>query len=415
MELVANWLGKSWAVMLALSPWLLFGLAMAGLLHVLFPVDYVRRHLGGRGFVNVLKATLVGIPMPLCSCGVIPAGIGLKKDGASDGATIGFLISTPQTGVDSLFVSASMLGWPFALFKIGAALVTGMVGGVLTNHVGHAHHAVGAPAGQRAVRGGPVVRARELVRFSFVELLGPIAGWIAVGVLVAGLISALPTENFFAGKAWMTGLPAMLIMLVIALPMYVCAVASVPIAASLVVAGMPTGAALVFLMAGPASNVATVGAILKAFGRRVAAIYVGTVAVGSVLLGWFFDGVIGGAGAGAAGPHIHGEPHWWAIACAVAATIMIAAHIVRRLPGGAAPPTKPQAGGLLLDVGGMTCPNCAAHVREAIASVPGVASVAVDLEGGRARVAGEGIDPDALVRAIEESGYTAAVHKEPTT
>ena len=122
-----------WDVMTELSPWLLLGATVAGLLHVILPPDFVRRSLRGRA--GTLKAVLLGVPLPLCSCGVIPAGLGLKKDGASNGAAVGFLISTPQTGVDSIFVSASFLGWPFAVFKVASAFVLGLIGGAATDAV----------------------------------------------------------------------------------------------------------------------------------------------------------------------------------------------------------------------------------------------------------------------------------------
>jgi uncharacterized protein len=312
-----------WYVLCELSPWLLLGLLIAGVLHVVFPTGFVRRHLGGRGFGNVLKAVLVGIPLPLCSCGVIPMGIGLKRDGASDGACVGFLISTPQTGVDSFLVSASLLSWPFALLKVGAALVTGLVGGLLVDALPHRHVEDDAARGEstRTDRS-----PREMLRFSFVQLFGDIYGWLAIGVLASGLITFYVPADYFANVPWVQGLGGMLLMLLIALPLYVCAIASVPMAAALVAVGMPPGAALVFLMAGPVTNVATVGAVARAFGGRIAGIYVGTVAVGSVLLGWVFNGVLPTDISGGAMAHI--VPPWLAQACAVLVLALILGHTV---------------------------------------------------------------------------------------
>ena len=125
-----NFIHQAWQIVLELAPWLLLGLLLAGILHVLLPVGFVKRHLGSPGFASVLKAVAVGVPLPLCSCGVIPAALGLKKEGASNGAAVGFLISTPQTGVDSILVSATFLGWPFAIFKVISALLSGLMGGL---------------------------------------------------------------------------------------------------------------------------------------------------------------------------------------------------------------------------------------------------------------------------------------------
>jgi copper ion binding protein len=322
---------------------------------------------------------------------------------------VGFLIATPQTGVDSFFVSASMLGWPFALFKVFAALVTGMAGGLLTNTI--RHRAVEPPesAGETGMRKGTLrERVQALFEFGFVEILGGVAGWMVIGVLLAGLIGAIVPENYFSDFIWMQGLLGMLIMLAISLPMYVCAVASVPIAYGLVQAGMPLGAALVFLMAGPASNVATVGAIFKAFGARVVGIYVGTVAVLSVLLGWFFQTwVLGKVVSGPALDHEH-RP-WWAVAAALALIALLAWHIASdiraRLKARRVARMTPGEHALTFAVRGMDCGNCVAHVTRAIEGLGGVDAAYVDLESGEARVVGRLLSTDAIVAAVGEAGY----------
>ena len=130
------YLTNFWHLMLELAPWLFAGTAVASMMHIWLPKQYLRQRLGGKGMGQVLRAVAFGIPLPLCSCGVIPAAMSLKKEGASNGSTVGFLISTPQTGVDSVMVTASMLGWPFAMFKVVAALVTGLIGGFLVEQVG---------------------------------------------------------------------------------------------------------------------------------------------------------------------------------------------------------------------------------------------------------------------------------------
>ncbi|MCA9710868.1 MAG: permease, partial [Myxococcales bacterium] len=247
------------SVMLALAPWLLLGAAVAGLLHVLLPEGFVHRHFAGRG--GVVKAVALGVPLPLCSCGVIPAGLGLRRDGASPGASVGFLISTPQTGVDSMLVSASFLGWPFALLKVGAAVVTGVVGGWLTDAV-HAQPEATAPGGSSGA--AAMDRSLRGAVAHGLDVLRTIWRWVLVGVVASAAIEVLVPPRVFAmltgaGEVW-----ALLTVLALSLPLYVCATASVPIAAALVAGGFPPGAALVFLMAGPATNVATLGAVYRA-------------------------------------------------------------------------------------------------------------------------------------------------------
>ncbi|MCA9563585.1 MAG: permease, partial [Myxococcales bacterium] len=298
-----------WNVLLELSPWLLLGMAVAGVLHAVLPKDFVRRHMQGKG--GVLKGVALGVPLPLCSCGVLPAALGLKKDGASNGATAAFLISTPQTGVDSILVSSAFLGWPFAVFKVAAAAVTGLAGGWLTDAFapddGSAEGGATPETGERSVRGA--------LNHSL-ELLRMIWGWLLFGVLVSALITVVVPDDFFRSSLLSNPFIASFAVLLVSLPMYVCATASVPIAAALVAAGMPTGAALVFLMAGPATNIATAGAIKRGLGTRVLVIYLATVALGSIGLSMLFEWVLPSAGAISHAGH-HEHQTWWAIACAV--------------------------------------------------------------------------------------------------
>ncbi len=339
-EAARQFFHEAWAVAGALAPWLFLGLGIAGLLHVLLPPDFIRRHLGRPGWGGVVKAAAFGVPLPLCSCGVVPAAMGLKRDGASDGASVAFLISTPQTGVDSVTVSAAFLGWPFAMFKVVAALVTGVFGGLLTDAVHKGlPGAQPAPADSRAASGGGVKdRLREFWHFTAGELLGGIWRWLLAGVLVSALVGVLFPKDALANAAWAHGFTGMLVMLLIALPMYVCATASVPIAAALVHAGLPPGAALVFLMAGPASNAATIGAVWRTFGPRVTAVYLGVIAVASLGLGQAFNFLVVKipAAPAAAGPCCENggmaAGHVWA-ALLAAAFLAYAVRDVRRALG----------------------------------------------------------------------------------
>lgn len=321
MATFLNFLNHCWLTTLEVAPWLLLGSLLAGVLHVLLPEGFIKRHLGQRRFTDVFKAVAIGIPMPLCSCGVIPAAIGLKKDGASDGASVGFLISTPQTGVDSILVSAMFLGWPFALFKVVSALLSGLLGGILTNLL-HIESDISETVEKKSCCSKTTASKKpkkhiiiSIVRFGVFDLLHDIYRWLVVGVLIAALISTVIPSGRLSELWWTQGFAGLLTMLIISLPMYICATASVPLAASLVLAGMSPGAALVLLMAGPTTNVATIGVVLRTFGKRIALIYLGTVIVTSVLLGYLFDGLLGQASV--AKVHEHGGQSWLAIGSAV--------------------------------------------------------------------------------------------------
>ena len=277
-------LQECWNILLELSPWLLLGMLIAGALHVLLPATLVKRKF--RGPWGVIRAVAFGVPLPLCSCGVIPAGIGIRNDGADDGAAVGFLISTPQTGVDSVLVSMSFFGWPFAVFKMLSAFVLGIVGGWLTNLLSVEEKQI---EGQLPVvgissegssaccdhDGGPQANAGLLNRGvkHAVEVFRSIWFWMIIGIVVSAAISVYLPGEWMQRVGQAGSIPGMLLVLVIALPLYVCATASVPIAAALVAQGMPVSAAMVFLMAGPASNLATVGSIYGRFGIRPLLVY----------------------------------------------------------------------------------------------------------------------------------------------
>ncbi len=393
MSHLTELLAAAWDVMLELAPWLLLGAVVSALLHKWLPPDFLKRNLTGRW--GVLKAVLFGVPLPLCSCGVIPAGLGLKKDGASDAASIGFMISTPQTGIDSVLVAASFLGWPFALFKVGAAALTGLIGGGLVGLTGEDHVIEGAHEHAAAARSWRGAWDHGL------QLVQTIWGWLVFGVLASAAITVWVPESWLSSLSAGSGLLGMLAVLVVAVPLYVCATASVPIAAALVAGGMPAGAALVFLMAGPATNVATLGAIYRGFGVRTTAIYLGTILVGSVGLGWSFDWVLTSTGTVAA--HEHGSA-WWATASAVLLSAMIlwfafvdARHAWRARQ---APTTTTQT----LPVTGMTCKGCAARLERVLGATVGVTSALVSYEDGTAIVDGL-VDHAVLVEAVEGAGF----------
>jgi uncharacterized membrane protein YraQ (UPF0718 family) len=295
MDILQKIIVSFWVTIAEMSPYLLFGFFAAGLLSVFISPRLVERHLGGRGILPVLKASLFGIPLPLCSCGVIPVSMSLDKHGASKGSTISFLLSTPQTGVDSLFVTYSLLGPVFAVIRPVAALITGLVGGSLVDLFGHkgassAAHETCTDSCCAAAASGFARRLLHGLRYGFVVLPHDIGKAMLVGLAIGALIAALVPEGFFAEKLG-TGIGAMLLMMVLGIPIYVCATASVPIAAAMILKGLTPGAALVFLMTGPATNAAGLATIWHTLGRRTAILYLLTVAGCAVTFGSLIDAV----------------------------------------------------------------------------------------------------------------------------
>ena len=280
-----------------MSPYLLFGFFMAGLLSVLISKDMVERHLGGKGILPVVKASLFGVPLPLCSCSVIPVSMSLNKHGASKGATISFLLSTPQTGIDSIFVTLSLLGPVFAIVRPVAAFLTGVIGGTAVDIFGP--YLKTGPAEKtectdaccdKKSKDSKIVRG---LRHGFITLPRDIGRAMLIGLLIAAAISAVVPEDFFATFLG-PGILTMVIMMLLGIPVYVCATASVPLAAVLIAKGVSPGAALVFLMTGPATNAASLVTIWKTLGARTAVIYLLTVAGCALASGILLDYIAAG-------------------------------------------------------------------------------------------------------------------------
>ena len=386
-----------WSTSLELAPWLFLGSFLSALLHVLLPKDFISRQLQGTS--GILRAVFLGVPLPLCSCGVIPAGIGLKKDGASDSSAVAFLISTPQTGVDSVLVSAAFLGWPFAMFKLLSATVTGIVGGLWVENT-----TIAQPMSSDSLSASTSLDEERTWQSGVehgVQLIRSIWRWLLFGiVLSAALQSLIPTETFAAVQGLGT-LGAALAALAISIPLYVCATASVPIAAALVQAGLPLGAALVFLMAGPATNVATIGAIRGAFGSKVSVIYLATVVIGSIGLGLGFDALFAQTIlVDSMESHSHGA--WWQTISAVLLMLSFGYFAYEEF----GPRLKtPRTDDRTIDIEGLHCGGCVSKLQQALEAVDGVQSAAVSLNPQRAVVHGTASDK-AILTAIESVGLT---------
>ncbi|MHC4624674.1 MAG: SO_0444 family Cu/Zn efflux transporter [Planctomycetota bacterium] len=281
-----------WGTTTEMSPYLLFGFLMAGGLSVLVSQSFVERHLGGRGVWPLLKASLFGIPLPLCSCGVIPVSMSLHKHGASKGSTISFLLSTPQTGVDSIFVTFSLLGPVLAVFRPVAALVTGLLGGGLVDLFGQGREEQGQTPQKCTDECCGGQKNRKLARglkYGFITLPRDIGKAMLLGLVIAAAISAFVPDDFFAERLPARGIAAMVVMMFLGIPVYVCATASVPVAAALIAKGLAPGVALVFLITGPATNAAAFTTIWKVLGRRTAMMYICTVAACALAAGLSLD------------------------------------------------------------------------------------------------------------------------------
>ena len=391
-----------------MSPYILLGFIIAGLIHSFVPADIFARHLSGRGWGAVAKAAAVGVPLPLCSCGVLPAAVAMRRGGASRAASTSFLIATPQTGVDSIAATWSLLGPAFAVIRPVAALVTALVGGravgATEKPAAQAKVCVAAPAEAGASRTF-AGRLAGALRYGFVDLVDSIGVWLVAGLVVAALITVYVPADFFSslGDA---PLLSMLLVVLIAVPMYVCATGSIPIALSLMLKGLSPGTALVLLMAGPAANFASFALISREMGRKAAVVYLVSIVAGAMAFGlavdyllppvWFDVAVRHGGCAHGAGAGVF----TWV--CSVVMALLLAASLVRRFFARG----RNLRGGVAAEyhVTGMNCPHCQGAVARAIGEVEGVTGVDVSLSTGVARVQGRH-DAEAVVRAVRAAGF----------
>ena len=477
-----------------MAPYLLLGFLIAGLLRVFVPRSLYAKHLAPNNMKSVVKAAAIGVPLPLCSCGVIPTTVGLHKEGASDGACTSFLIATPQTGVDSIIATYSLMGLPFAIVRPLAALFTAMFGGWLVSrrktdgHHGHGQegergttdpsHQGGEACGEHhhedeVERGcghhhhedevecgcghhhhhegheaeGVWCKIKGALDYAFVDMMQDVGKWLVVGLLIAALITVVVPNEWLAALHDYK-LLNMLIVLAVAIPMYVCATGSIPIAVSLMAKGLTPGAALVLLMAGPAVNSASMLVIGKVFGRRTLTLYLVAIIVGAIAFGLGIDYLLPQewfavqSGIADLGGHCaHNLSVWdWVWIVLLVGLLVNAFWEAHRktdghggcgcghhhhdheqtspLPDGRGSGVELPSAGLpgegLPEVGlpevehyrisGMSCNHCKANVERAIRSVEGVEDVEVNLARGEAVVRGKH-DPAELIEKVKSYGY----------
>lgn len=453
MIYIQNFLIDFIEILNEMSPYLLLGFLFAGILKVYLPQEFIDKHLKKANFRSVLYAALLGVPMPLCSCGVIPTGISIYKTGAGKGATVSFLISTPQTGIDSILVTYSLLGLPFAVIRPIVALFTGVFGGIFTNRLDKNNENTmpqktsaddscsdaccsdsscsddSCSDGSCCNNGSCSTTSKSdskiysMLKYAFVDFLQDISKWLIIGVLLAAIISVLIPENFFElfiGNQWLE----MIVILLVAIPLYVCATGSIPIAAVLMLKGLSPGAALVFLMAGPATNVATITVLRKSMGKQAMWSYLVSITVGAILFGafinyflpaeWFSIETL---------KHLHKHnfmPKWveWG------STIMLILLIINgyyqkkknsklrlaktsKIDNKDSKTTKTtvKMSEKIIIVNGMNCNHCKNSVEKHVSALPNIESAIVNLETKQLLIKGSKIDTLKIADELASLGF----------
>jgi len=339
-----------WNFLLEAAPFMLFGLLAGGLVKVFLGSAAVARHLGRGRFSSVLKAALIGIPLPLCSCGVLPAAAALKKQGANNGATTAFLISTPESGLDSISVTYALMDPVMTAARPLAAFFTAMLAGLWENlgeddqdgavittaapcPVDGCCDGGGCAPADHARHHGFVEKIAAALRYGFIELWDELAGWFLVGIMLAGLISALVPDHVIESLLG-GGFVSMLAMLVAGIPLYICASASTPIAAALLLKGASPGAVLIFLLAGPATNIASLTILKGLLGRRATLIYLAAIIVGSLASGLAINMVYSISGlspAALSAPASEVVPEWGKYGAAAVLLLLSVAPVWKRI------------------------------------------------------------------------------------
>lgn len=391
-----------------MAPYLLLGFMMAGVLHVFVPANFFERHLAKENFKSVLLAALIGVPLPLCSCGVIPTAISLRKDGASRGATVSFMISTPQIGVDSIIATYSMMGLPFAIVRPIAALLTSIAGGAVTTWFSK---------DEIVVRQNCSCETKEntrnrfvmFLKYSFIDLVQNIGKWLVIGLMIGTLITILVPDSFFTDLN-LPSIVTMLIVLLIAIPMYVCSTGSIPIAAALMLKGLSPGAALVLLIAGPGVSVASLLVVGKSLGRKQLFFYLGSIIFGSMICGLFVDNFLPREWfaitslcetSGHCASHAGVSASWFEIVSGIFLVLLLINAFMLKFFKKEETVNENQ---VVYRIDGMSCNHCKNSVEKAIKALDNVEDVEVILGKKEAVVTGKPND-EIVKKTVEELGF----------
>jgi uncharacterized membrane protein YraQ (UPF0718 family)/copper chaperone CopZ len=393
-------------VVCEMAPYLLLGFLIAGVLHVFVPQKFYANYLSRNNKLSVLWAALLGVPLPLCSCGVIPTAIGLKNEKASKGAIASFLIATPQTGIDSILATFSLMGLGFAIIRPVAALVTGVCGGLLVNRLVRDNENANENENCQLSNDHVLPKYLRVLKYGYYDMIRDIGLRLLIGLIVAALIQVAVPDEFFLSFGSQP-LVQMLVILAIAVPMYICSTGSIPVAAALMMKGLSPGAALVMLMAGPAVNLASILVVHKAMGRRFTWIYLMTIVLFAVLFGLMLNatGLDFSVASHDACCMTSALPSPFKLICATILTLLIIFALMMKLFSKftTKKPLDPDV--VVYRVEDMHCSHCEAAVVRAVEDVPGVEKAKASASANTLTIKGPATE-ETIRSAVEGIGYT---------
>jgi uncharacterized membrane protein YraQ (UPF0718 family)/copper chaperone CopZ len=407
MNIVQLFFKETISLFLEMSPYLLMGFFFAGILHIFFGEYYIKKHFAQSGWWSTIKASLLGVPLPICSCGVIPLAEALQKDGAAKSSTMSFLVSTPSSGVDSILATYALMGPVYAIFRPIASFLSGILVGIVTHF---SEKETGKPYIPPNQDKKPILHKnsfKDMMYFGFVTIPADLAKWLIIGVIIGGAISAIIPADF--GLKYLTnGFLNYAVILLISIPLYVCATGSIPIAASLLQKGIMPGAALAFLIAGPATNSVTISFMYKRMGKKLTVIYLISIIVISVISGVIFDLFFTVSIISHHHQHTAIVPESLKI---ISALIMIVLFINAKYPLVSffrkAKPTGKNTAVITILVPAMSCSQCEQKLISTLNSIPEITHTHIDLKGKTITVTSS-LHPDEIIKAINQVGYQAS-------
>ena len=414
LELFYTFILEMWALCLEMAPFLMLGMFVSGIISIFVDSRFILKHIGSNNFSSILKSTVMGIPIPLCSCGVIPVAATLREAGASKGSTVSFLVSTPQTGIDSIFLTYGMLGPIFAIFRPLAAFISGLFSGMVINHLDDdVHHHLKNSNNIPSERKSLLNEARSGIKYGFLTLPADIVVPLSQGLIIATLIGMFIPPDLIAGYFSSSLYILYFLMLAVSLPLYVCATASIPIAVVLMSKGIPAGAVFVFLMAGPATNASSIAVIKNILGTRTLYQYLALISLTAIVFGAILDSFFTIILPGMENiSHVHGNDSPFSILLTIIFLLILANSYRYSIRGSNQENEEVDSSldqlvenKISLKVGGMTCSHCKESVENAVKSCEGVQNVSVDLLTGMVEVGGSSFDDSAIQNKIKSIGF----------
>ncbi len=412
--------------------YLMLGITLVGIFNLIINKDTIAKQLGRNSFWSSVKACALGVPLPLCSCSVVPTGLYLKDKGASTATTTAFLISTPQTGVDSIVATYGMMGATFAWFRPLAAFISGVVGGffvglfdkekknnikeIKNSNEEHFECTSGTCSVHEEIqKSDPILKKiTSTIRYAYIETVGDIAVHFFIGLVIAALITLfLPTDLIMRANL-SSGIWAMILMIIIGLPMYICSTASIPIAVSFILKGISPGAAFVFLFMGPFTNAASLSILAKKLGKKIVSLYVAVTAVLAVLFGLLLDFLLNNTmleiSISQMSEHAHETASIFQIIIAIIFALLllytIGTRVINKLRAKKANKNNTYASdGKSYNIYGMTCNGCSSHLQALFLKNENIKNAVVDHETNSALIYGDASE-DEIRAIVENAGYS---------